>query len=69
VLGKRIMPKKRIFEFYKRELEMLDGVKMMPVNEWNVPNYWLSCIKLTESVNPLEIMLALEEENIEACQL
>jgi dTDP-4-amino-4,6-dideoxygalactose transaminase len=46
VLDKRIQKKKYIFEYYKRELEQLDGVKMMPINEWNEPNYWLSCLTL-----------------------
>ncbi|NZA40444.1 DegT/DnrJ/EryC1/StrS family aminotransferase, partial [Eubacterium callanderi] len=32
------------------------------------PNYWLSCMTLKESssVKPLDIMLALEKENIES---
>lgn len=66
VLDKRVQKKREIFEFYKSELEMLDGVEMMPVNDWNEPNYWLSCITLSGAVKPLDIMLALEEENIES---
>jgi len=66
VLDKRVEKKREIFEFYKRELEVLDGVEMMPINDWNEPNYWLSCITLSGSVKPLDIMLALEEENIES---
>lgn len=66
VLEQRVEKKKYIFEFYKRELGNLDGVEFMPVNEWNEPNYWLSCITLNGKVRPLDIMEALEAENIES---
>ena len=66
VLDQRVEKKKYIFEFYKRELEQLEGVQFMPINEWNEPNYWLSCMKLSGQVKPLDIMEALEKENIEA---
>ncbi len=66
VLDKRIKKKKYIYEFYKNELSSLDGVEMMPINEWNEPNYWLTCITVTGKVRPLDIMLALEKENIES---
>jgi len=66
VLDERIQKKKYIFEYYKRELGQLDGVKMMPVNEWNEPNYWLSCLTLHGKVKPIDIIEALEEDNIES---
>jgi len=66
ILNQRIAKKKDIFEFYKRELGELAGVTMMPVNEWNTPNYWLSCIRLSGKVRPLDLILALEKENIES---
>lgn len=66
VLGKRIGKKKYIFEYYKRELGNLDGISFMPINEWNEPNYWLSCITLSGSVRPIDIIEALEKENIES---
>lgn len=66
VLEKRVKKKKYIFEYYKREIGQLDGVEMMPVNEWDEPNYWLSCITLSGKVIPLDIMEALEKENIES---
>lgn len=66
ILDQRIEKKKYIFEFYKRELEHLDGVQFMPINEWNEPNYWLSCMTVTGKVRPIDIILALEEENIES---
>lgn len=66
VLDQRIAKKKYIFEFYKRELGELEGIQFMPINEWNEPNYWLSCITVTANIKPLDIMLALEKENIES---
>lgn len=66
VLDKRVYKKKYIFEFYKRELGELEGVEFMPVNEWNEPNYWLSCLTLSGQVKPIDIMEALDKENIES---
>lgn len=66
VLDQRVAKKKYIFEFYKRELGELEGVQFMPINDWNEPNYWLSCITLSGAVKPLDIMEALEKENIES---
>ncbi|MDR7871386.1 MAG: aminotransferase class I/II-fold pyridoxal phosphate-dependent enzyme [Tissierellaceae bacterium] len=66
VLDKRIEKKKYIFEYYKRELVDLEGVEFMPINEWNEPNCWLSCITSSCKVKPLDIMEALEKDNIES---
>lgn len=66
VLDQRVAKKKYIYEFYKRELGPLEGVHFQPVNDWNEPNYWLSCLTLDGPVKPLQIMEALEKENIEA---
>lgn len=66
VLDQRVEKKKYIFEYYKRELGSLEGVEFMPINEWNEPNYWLSCITLNGKVRPLDIMVALEKDNIES---
>jgi len=66
VLDQRIEKKKYIFEFYKRELAHLEGVQFMPINPWNSPNYWLSCMTVRGKIRPIDIILALEEENIES---
>ncbi len=66
VLDERIKKKEYIFHFYKRELAQLAGVEMMPVNHWDAPNYWLSCMILSGKVRPLDIVKALEKENIES---
>jgi dTDP-4-amino-4,6-dideoxygalactose transaminase len=66
VLDQRVEKKKYIFDFYKRELCDLEGIEFMPVNEWDEPNYWLSSITLNGKVRPIDIMEALEKENIES---
>lgn len=66
VLDQRVAKKKYIFDFYQRELGDLEGVSFMPINDWNEPNYWLSVMTLSGNVRPLDIMEALEKENIES---
>ncbi|WP_313346664.1 DegT/DnrJ/EryC1/StrS family aminotransferase [Sedimentibacter sp.] len=66
VLDQRVAKKKYIFEFYKKELGQLEGVDFMPINDWNEPNYWLSVMTLKGKVRPLNVMEALEKENIES---
>jgi len=66
VLDQRVAKKKYIFEFYKRELGQLEGIDFMPINDWNEPNYWLSVMTLNGSVRPINVMEALEKENIES---
>ena len=66
VLDERVTKKKYIFEFYKKELERLEGIEFMPVTKWDEPNYWLSCITLKGKVKPLEIIEALQKEDIES---
>lgn len=66
VLAQRVKKKREIFDFYKRELSILEGVEMMPINDWDEPNCWLSCIYLSGKVKPQDIIAALEAENIES---
>lgn len=66
ILDERVEKKRYIFDFYKRELGDLDGIEFMPSNEWNKPNYWLSSITLYGKIRPIDIMEALEKENIES---
>lgn len=66
VLEERIEKKQYICDFYKRELGQLEGVNFMPINEGDEPNYWLTCITVEGKVKPLDIILALEKENIES---
>jgi dTDP-4-amino-4,6-dideoxygalactose transaminase len=68
VLQERISQKKNIYETYKKTFASTPDIEMMPAAAFGQPNYWLSVITLKEGskVKPLDIMLALEEENIEA---
>ncbi len=66
VLDKESRRKKYIFEYYKNALSNLRKLTFMPINEWNDPNYWLSCITLNGKIQPIDIMEALEKENIES---
>ena len=66
VLDKRVERKREIFAYYKKELSALPDLEFMPENSWNRPNFWLTCILLKGRVRPLDIMEALEKENIES---
>ena len=68
VLEDRIAKKKEIFETYKEAFKEIQDIEMMPVCEYGEPNYWLTTITLSENskVKPLDIILALEKENIES---
>lgn len=66
VLNQRIEKKRYIFEFYKNELNHLDNIELMPINDWNEPNCWLSCMLLKGRTRPLDIILELEKNNIES---
>lgn len=67
-LDERIEQKKAIYETYKNEFKDIEDIEMMPVCYYGKPNYWLSVITLKEEskVKPLDIILALEKENIES---
>ncbi|AZP04902.1 DegT/DnrJ/EryC1/StrS family aminotransferase [Jeotgalibaca ciconiae] len=66
VLDQRVAKKRYIYNFYKNELNHLECINFMPENIWNEPNFWLSAITLDGKVKPLDLMKALEEENIES---
>ena len=66
VLDQRVAKKRYIFEYYRKALSELDGVSFMPVNDWNEPNFWLSCLQLTGRIRPIDVIKALEAENIES---
>lgn len=68
ILGDRVMQKKNIYETYKNGFSELEDIKLMPIAEYGQSNYWLSVITIKEESNikPLDIITALEEENIES---
>jgi dTDP-4-amino-4,6-dideoxygalactose transaminase len=67
-LNKHIELKKNIYYTYKKAFEDISDITMNPITEHSEPNYWLSCILINEDskIKPLDIMLALEKENIES---
>ncbi len=65
VLAQRVAEKRAIYRLYQNELSGLSEVEFMPQNDWDEPNYWLSVI-LLKKTNPLQLINALEKENIEA---
>ncbi|MFA9396909.1 MAG: DegT/DnrJ/EryC1/StrS family aminotransferase [Clostridiaceae bacterium] len=68
VLNTRIQQKKKIYEFYKEKFMDIKDIEMMNVASYGEPNYWLSVITLKKGsrIKPMDIMLALENENIES---
>lgn len=68
VLDKRVEKKRYIYEYYQREIGCLKGLKLMPMQEDAFSNCWLTCIQLAPDcgVKPIDIMLALEEDDIES---
>ena len=68
VLNDRLAKKKEIYETYKEGFKDVTEIEMNPVPVDTKPNYWLSTMLLKEEskVTPLNIMEALEKENIES---
>ncbi|MEI3356179.1 MAG: aminotransferase class I/II-fold pyridoxal phosphate-dependent enzyme [Clostridia bacterium] len=68
VLDLRIKQKTEIYNRYKEAFKDVADIKMQPIPENTMPNHWLSVITLKEDskVKPLDIMVALEKENIES---
>ena len=68
VLNERIAKKKEIYETYKEAFKEIEDIEMMNICDFGESNYWLSVMTLKETskVKPLDIMLALEKENIES---
>lgn len=68
VLKERIEKKKYIYEKYKEGFKDIKDIVMMPISDNGKSNYWLSVVTINEQskVKPLDIILNLEKENIEA---
>lgn len=68
-LDEHLERKKDIYVAYKSAFNDISQIKMNPYDEDNSePNFWLSCMTIDKGckVTPLDIMLALEENNIES---
>lgn len=68
VLDERIGQKTNIYNNYKEGFKDIPDIEIQPIPENTKPNHWLSVITLKENskVKPLDIMEALEKENIES---
>lgn len=68
VLDTRIAKKTEIYNAYKEAFKDISDIEIKPIPKDTVPNHWLSVITLKENskVKPLDIMEALEKENIES---
>lgn len=69
VLQNRVEKKREIYNYYEEAFKDIDDITMMPANEGEqYCNCWLSSFVIAESskIKPVDIINALEEENIEA---
>lgn len=66
VLEHRVTQKQSIYHYYKEAFKGIPELEMMPFPENTNPNCWLSACTLTgDKVKPLDIIVALEADNIE----
>lgn len=63
-----IKKKKWIYHYYKEAFQYKDEIEMNPIPNNCEPNYWLSCMQISEQakIRPIEIIEALEQEKIES---
>ena len=68
ILNDRIAKKNEIFNMYKESFKDIADIYMQDIPENTVVNCWLSTLLLDKNskVKPLDIIIALEENNIEA---
>ena len=68
VLDLRIKQKTEMYNRYKEAFKDMPEIEMQPIPANTMPNHWLSVItiKKDSKVKPLDIMVALEKENIES---
>lgn len=60
--------KKRIYLRYKDAFKDIKDISLNPIPEGCEANYWLTCITIRDDskVKPLDILMALDKENIES---
>ncbi len=68
ILDLRVQKKRYILDFYKNAFKDINDIEFMPQPEWQYSNCWLSTItvKSDSKIKPIDIMLALEADNIES---
>lgn len=67
-IDEHVALKKNIYCTYQDAFADIESIEMNPIPDYVEANYWLSCITLKQGskVTPLDIMVALENENIES---
>jgi len=68
VLEARVERRREIFSLYKQYLDGISEISFMPEIEGSRGNRWLTTLIL-EHTNPLQLITALSDENIESRQL
>lgn len=69
VLADRVNQKRQIAEWYRQQLEQVDGLKLMPEADFARATRWLTVFTIDPAklkTRPLEIVAALEANNIES---
>ncbi|WP_057914773.1 DegT/DnrJ/EryC1/StrS family aminotransferase [Peribacillus muralis] len=69
VLDDRIKARRYVFNRYKKSLEAIPGITFMPELKETMGNRWLTALLIDEKItgtSPIEIIDALEAENIES---
>ncbi len=68
VLERRVEKKREIYKYYREHIGNLPGISLMPLREESRSNCWLTAIQVADEagVKPLDIMKALEADDIES---
>lgn len=68
VLAQRVQRRQEIYNYYKKAFADIPDILLMPLYSEGQSNCWLSVITIdvTSKVKPLDVMVALENENIES---
>lgn len=68
ILDRRVQKKRYIYDYYLKHIGDLPGLTLMPLIKDTYSNCWLTTIQLSDDckVKPIDIMLALEEDDVES---
>lgn len=66
VLEQRVSKKRYIYNYYQKKLSKLKGFSLMPIDFNGRSNCWLSSAVINANITSLEVIIALEKENIES---
>ena len=66
-LDEHVRLKKKIRKEYEKAFSDIEAIRLNPYLPESEPNFWLTCMTIDKDsdVKPLDVMLALEKENIE----